>query len=71
MSYFLKQPGFQRHLSPLDICSALCAALLHDCGHGGVNNNLLQAPRDELAITCKRRVGPLHAAKSSLHAVKS
>jgi len=51
VDYFLRQPNFNRLLSPVDILSALIASLMHDMGHPGLNNTFLEATKHELAIT--------------------
>jgi len=51
VDYFLRQPNFNRLLNPIDILSALIAALMHDMGHPGLNNTFLEATKHELAVT--------------------
>jgi hypothetical protein len=51
IDYFLRQQNFNRLLSPVDILSALVAAVVHDVGHPGVNNTFLEATKHDLAIT--------------------
>ena len=46
-----EQHNFAKLLSPVDILSAIIAALTHDMGHPGLNNTFLETTRHELAVT--------------------
>eukprot|EP00899_Mesostigma_viride_P004418 jgi/Mesvir1/13978/Mv25581-RA.8 len=47
--HILNQSGMGDYLRPIDKLAALCAALIHDFKHPGVNNDFLQRTREELA----------------------
>eukprot|EP00899_Mesostigma_viride_P013622 jgi/Mesvir1/22260/Mv18211-RA.3 len=47
--HLLNQSGMGDYLRPIDKLAALCAALIHDFKHPGVNNDFLSRTREELA----------------------
>eukprot|EP00899_Mesostigma_viride_P004951 jgi/Mesvir1/14457/Mv11504-RA.1 len=49
VAHLLMDSGVSDHLRPIDRLAALCAALVHDYKHPGVNNDFLNRMRHDLA----------------------
>eukprot|EP00899_Mesostigma_viride_P022493 jgi/Mesvir1/3428/Mv11926-RA.2 len=49
LCHLLRDSGVGGYLQPLDKLAVVCAALVHDYKHPGVNNDFLSRTRDELA----------------------
>ena len=65
LHHFLSVGGLGTHMPPHTILAAILAAVGHDCGHPGVNNNFLAATNDRLALQYSYR-SPLENLHASL-----
>ena len=50
LHYFVQSGGMSQYMNQEMIFTSIVAALIHDCGHPGVNNSFLVKTSDELAI---------------------
>jgi len=55
MYWFLRSPTLRDLITDVDVFMSLVAAVIHDVGHGGVNNLFLQKTLDPIAITYNDR----------------
>jgi hypothetical protein len=65
LHHFLSVGGLGTHMPPHTVLAAILAAVGHDCGHPGVNNNFLTATNDRLALQYSYR-SPLENLHASL-----
>ena len=50
LHYFVQSGGMAQYMNQEMLFTSIVAALIHDCGHPGVNNSFLVKTSDELAI---------------------